>query len=357
MTHYEERLERDLQAIRDQVAELGELAAGGLERAVGALLEGNRSLAYEIILRDQIVNRKATALDWACHEFVARHLPSAGHLRFISSVLRLTVELERVGDYVVTICREAVRLKTQPTDSIRRLIDLLSDDARRALRQALEAFSGRDPELARGTRAFADSASETYRKAFAELTEEGTRGARPTRDLFSLLMIFNRLGRVCDQAENICEEAIFTATGQVKPPKLFKILFVDRHGRIASPMALSIARKAYRGEAVFEAASLDQPSPLDPALAEFLDRNGHPAQSLDFRRLSPELVRNSDIVVGLGLDEGELPKLPYGVVFLHWPRESLPEDEAPAVAHFEELYRSLAGRLGELMETIRGAGS
>ena len=68
-----------------------------------ALLTRDRELAAEVILGDLPINREVRAIDALCHAFVARHLPSAGHLRFVSSVLRLNVELERIGDYAVTI--------------------------------------------------------------------------------------------------------------------------------------------------------------------------------------------------------------------------------------------------------------
>ena len=55
-----------------------------------ALLTLDRDLAYATVLGDKPINREIRELDRLCHAFVARHLPSAGHLRFVSSVLRLT---------------------------------------------------------------------------------------------------------------------------------------------------------------------------------------------------------------------------------------------------------------------------
>ena len=110
MTHYEERLEEDLAHLREGVVAVGEKVQHAMEHAVRALLQGDRELAYATVLGDLPINRDVRALDRQCHVFVARHLPSSGHLRFVSSVMRLNVALERIGDYAVAISREAVQL-------------------------------------------------------------------------------------------------------------------------------------------------------------------------------------------------------------------------------------------------------
>ena len=73
----------------------------------------------EVVLGDLVVNRRVRKLDSKCHAFVARHLPSAGHLRFVSSVLRLSIALERVGDYAVIIARELAQLESPPPQQVR----------------------------------------------------------------------------------------------------------------------------------------------------------------------------------------------------------------------------------------------
>ena len=71
----------------------------------------------------------------------------------------------------------------------------------------------------------------------ADLVREGERRSRPLKELFALLIILHRMERVADQAKNICEETIFAATGETKPPKTYNILFVDRGNDLASQLA------------------------------------------------------------------------------------------------------------------------
>ena len=140
MSHYEERLEADLGKIRGRLKEIGTQVEEAHKAAVHALLTGDRALAYETILSDHPINREIRGIDQACHAFVARHLPSAGHLRFVSSVLRLGVGLERIGDYASTICREAVQLSAPPSKAVARDIDLMADQSRGVLRQAMRGL-------------------------------------------------------------------------------------------------------------------------------------------------------------------------------------------------------------------------
>jgi phosphate transport system protein len=352
MTHYEQRLEQDLQAIRSAVDSLGKGVEEALERAVRAFLTRDEKLAYETILRDQILNRKVRDLDRACHHFVARHLPSAGHLRFISSVLRLAIALERIGDYSVTICRESVQMSQLPPAPVVRDLELLAEEARRALRQSLQAFSTLNPELARGTHAMVAVSSAAYDKAFADLLEEGRSAQVKVRELFSMLVIFNRLGRVCDQAKNICEEAIFAATGQTKEPRHFKILFLEPPGSWIARMAVAIGRKAFPEGASFSAATLEPAVPVDPKVVEFMDLKGHSLPGIETHRLSETAPADIDLLVALGgVRREDLPAIPYHVVFQSWPVQLGGTDPES----LERVYRDLAVRLRDLMEVLRGS--
>ena len=106
MTHYEQRLENDLSQIHTNVATVAGTIQQALKNAVYALLTGENDLAYSVILGDLAVNRAIRDIDRRCHAFVAQHQPSAGHLRRISSVLRLEIELEVLGDGIVRVSCE-----------------------------------------------------------------------------------------------------------------------------------------------------------------------------------------------------------------------------------------------------------
>ena len=142
MSHYEERLEQDLGEIRNRVQAVGARVETAFRSAIEACLAADHARASQTILGDLGINREIRRIDRVCHAFVARHLPSAGHLRFVSSVLRLDVALERIGDYAVAVGRETVQLSVGAPSRVARDIELIADQALRMLRHALRSFHG-----------------------------------------------------------------------------------------------------------------------------------------------------------------------------------------------------------------------
>ena len=173
MSHYEERLQDDLDKVRSRVVEAMRYAHTAVDNAVNALVHNDHQLAHDTALGDLALNRHIRDLDRMCHAFIARHLPSAGHLRMISSVLRINIAIERIGDYAVTIARESVQLSGPPSEEIRRDARAMTQQALQMLEQATQAVDEANPELARGTIAMARQIDSTWDTAFHDLLEAG----------------------------------------------------------------------------------------------------------------------------------------------------------------------------------------
>ncbi len=359
MSHYEERLKADLEKIRGRVRGVGARVANAVTGAVHALLAGNRAQAYGIILGDLPLNREVRSIDRDCHAFVARHLPSAGHLRFVSSVLRLIVELERIGDYAATICREAVQLTETPAGTVARDLELMADQSRRALNQAMRAWNEANAELARGTVGMTKQASGASHKVFEDLLREGKEDPRPLKDLFALLVVFNRLDRVIAQAKNICEETLFAVAGESKAPKRYRILFVDQKNDCQSQLAEAYARKAFPESGEYASAGWAPADGLEPRCQLFMERHGLDASSLEPSLLEPvhEELASHYVIVSLGSDpRRQIPEVPFHTVLLEWDVGPGPEgmDQERAERLLEETYKRIAHHVRELMETLRG---
>ena len=362
MSHYEERLEQGLNTIRDQVRSVGKQVEGALKQAVHALLTHNRQLAAEVVLGDMPINRAVRANDALCHGFVAQHLPSAGHLRFVSSVLRLNVELERIGDYAVAIAREVQQLSGPPPGTVLRDIDLIADQAKLILHQALKSFHEGNAELAHGTKAMGKQVDSTFQKVFADLLEEGDKPERSLKDLFALLVVINRLGRVSDQAKNICEETVFAVTGETKAPKSYRILFIDEKNDGYSQMAEAYARKNFPKSGKYASAGWRPADSLSAACARFLDSRSFSVADLKPSLLDLPVEELGDYHVIVNLEHGkeaQLPGVPFHTVLLDWdvgpPPAGLDQERADAL--IEEAHKELSTRIRDLMEQLRGKGA
>ena len=215
MSHYEERLQQDLDRIKDRVLALGNLVKTALDDAVRALLTGNASLAHMTVLRDGPINRKTRAIDKLCHEFIAVHLPSAGLLRLVSTIIRANIALERIGDYAVTICRESMQLGDAPGSATAREMEQLADKARGMLADAISALNSSDPQLARATIERASNLQRQLESIYGDLI--ANQEYEEPHELIAVFVIFSMLKRVSDQAKNLCEETVLAATGEDKP--------------------------------------------------------------------------------------------------------------------------------------------
>ncbi|MFC1661244.1 PhoU domain-containing protein [Gemmatimonadota bacterium] len=359
MTHYEERLEKDLRAIRSRVRKVSDHVERQIQDAVKALVEHDAELAGEVILQDRVVNRETRALDRACHSFVIRHLPVAHHLRFVSSVLRLDVALERVGDYAVTICRHSLRCSGPPPEPVARDIELVSQQARHALGQSIAAFHEEDVDKARAALGLAGQVDATHDKAFEDLVATGEEHDRPVRDIFGFLRSLYSLLRVSDQAENIAQETLFAVAGETKDSKVYRILFVDRANDCRALLAEAYANKAFPDCGVFSSGGWDPMDSIRPELFSFLENHGLSAEGLHPKPVPDLLAEPKHFHVVIGLDAHSREKageIPFKTVFLNWDLGPCPfsEEDPDAEARLEEMYRRLAMKLGDLMDTLRG---
>ncbi|MEM9058197.1 MAG: PhoU domain-containing protein [Pseudomonadota bacterium] len=358
MTHYEERLQQDLDRIKRKVATLGERVKTALDDAVRALLTGNESLAHMTVLRDGPINRRSRAIDTLCHEFIAVHLPSAGLLRLLSTIIRANIALERIGDYAVTICRESMQLGDVPRDNAAHELQQLADKARGMLADAITALNDIDADLARATIERASNLQRQLEQVYEDLiTDEQY---KEPSDLIAVFVVFNMLKRVSDQAKNLCEESIFAATGETKPAKVYKIAFVDRDNRLVGPMAEAIGKKSYASRCEFVSAGSAPADETHPALADFLDRhsisfvNSAP-QSLDAKLV--DIGRQHVIVSVAGSVQSHIDKVPFHTASLEWdigPEPDATASPAEVQQRLEEIYRELAVHIRDLVELLSG---
>lgn len=356
MTHYEVRLEQDLKSIRDGISKIGATVQDNLWDAVLSLTRVDRERANHTILRDRHVNRATESLDRECHVFVVRHLPSAGHLRFVSAVMRANVALERIGDYAVTICRETLQLEKPLPPHVASELDTLGAQVASTVRSATESFVDRDLAGAAAGIGMARQVETLYRKVFRGLRALGENNEVSTGDLFSLLIASRVLKRASDQAENLCEQTQFAVTGEPKEEKHYRLLFVDRDASIAK-MAEIFAEDAFPTDGLFESASVNPPETYPQAMVDFLKRRGAEVddEPTSVERRMEQASRHYHVIVGLDVDPVDyIEHVPFRSVVLRW--DLAPALERVAAADGSErytiLHRAVADEVSGLMQEL-----
>jgi len=260
------------------------------------------------------------------------------------------------------MAREVQQLSGPPPDTVLRAIDLIADQAKLMLHRALRSFHEGNAEMAHSTKAMGQQVDSTFQKVFADLLVEGEKPGRSLKDLFALLVVINRLGRVSDQAKNICEETVFAVTGETKAPKTYRILFIDERNDGYSQMAEAFARKAFPESGRYASAGWQPASSLDVGVARFLDSHGFSVEDLKptLLDLPVEELGDYHVIVNLGQGkEAPLPGVPFHTVLLDWDVGPSPVDldQERADALIEEVHKELSTRIRELMEQLRGEGA
>jgi phosphate transport system protein len=343
---YEARLQADLTTISLRVDAVGALVLANLREALEGLLTGDQQRSFRVGLHDKAINRETRAIDALCHEFVARHFPAAGHLRFVSSVLRLDVALERIGDYGVNVARRAVLLTQTPKERNLQVVRAVGETAIELMHEAMAVWSKRDAPAARALIKRSRTFTKTHERTLDDLLV-----ATEDTDLETLFVlrdaIFNFI-RVGAQARNVCEETVFTVTGQGKEPKVYKVLFVGRENHRLTQIAEAYARKTFPQSGAYSSAGW---APADALHADVLTLAGTAGLDVSEAKISPlsaELPRLERFQVIVALEPGALEHLgsiPYSTVFLEW---SFPQTEPT------ELLRAIAHEVRELMVALRG---
>lgn len=347
MTHLEERMEADLIQIRDWLWKIGEDVEKALRNAKKILVLRDEKLAFETVIGDNSINRESRECDRLCHTFIARYLPRAGHLREMASTIRANISLERIGDYAVTICREALQLEAPLREKMLIRLDAAADESIEILQQARTAFRDGNAELAKAIMQSANRVQNKMSDIYEELFAEDDR--MDGRTMMAVFVVFNLFKRTVDQAKNICEQTIFSVSGIAKLPKVYRILFLDQPGSGMGQLAVSIGRSNFPETAEFVAATPGAADDLSPAVHEFLVETGLPEEELQTEHL--EVIEHDledfTVIVSLnGLYSSYLTRVPFHTSAFNWP---LPQD-----SDLTEQYRLLRSEITDLIVRLAG---
>jgi len=249
-----------------------------------------------------------------------------------------------------------VQLSDSPPEEVGEQIQDLSDQACGMLAQAMQAFVDQDADLARETKPMGRDIHRAYYHVFDDLTQDGF--PRPLRDRFGLLSVFSRLERVCDQAKNLCEETLFELTGETKPPKVYRVLFVDHTNTVLGPLATAMARKAFPESGRFETAGYAPGKGLAPELTSHADQLGLDLSEITPRQLPDKpgfLARHHVIVLLSPHCRKHLGEIPFHTVCVEWELPSLGDAEGQAAGQtLTAIGQQLSAEIRDLMVTLRG---
>ena len=193
---------------------MGLLTRDQLESAIRALTEGRVELATQVIGGDSKLDRMETDLEIRCVSLLATEGPVASDLRMVSSIFKITGDLERIGDHAVKVAHIARDLKALGHPGSLDNIRTFGEEVLGVLRDTLRAYETRDVELARQVRN-GDATINQHSRLLDEWVVRMMEANPRDIDYYSLLhFVPGRLERVCDHCQNIVERVEYIVTGQ-----------------------------------------------------------------------------------------------------------------------------------------------
>jgi len=204
-----------LTALNRRLLEMSEKAESLVELSVDALLSQDAGKAEAVIDADRELDSMELEIEAAALELLALQQPMARDLRFIVTTIKVTSDLERVGDHAVNIAQAAQRLISQRTNiTPDPEIEDMARRARSMLSDAIDAFLRADGALGRDVCARDDQVDALHESVFRILLTHMMADARTINPSLEYLLVSRNLERVADLATNISEDAVFLAEGK-----------------------------------------------------------------------------------------------------------------------------------------------
>jgi phosphate transport system protein len=205
--------EEDFKLLNDTLLEMGALVAHSIQRSVLSLVEKNEDYAHQVIRDESRVDQMEIKVDDMVTSLIVREQPVARDMRLVVSAIKITTDLERMGDLAVHIAERALSLMAQPPlpDSID--FGDLANLVESMVLGSLDSFVKRDAQNARAILAADDAVDKSRNRIQHQLVELMQRDTETISRALDYLIVARKLERIGDHATNIAEDVIFLAQG------------------------------------------------------------------------------------------------------------------------------------------------
>jgi phosphate transport system protein len=214
LEHTVKSYDEELKRLQHGIAEMGNLAELELQNAVQALVRRNADLGYQIVQDDARIDELEQHATAQVVRLLALRQPMAGDLREIVAALKISNDLERMGDYAANIGKRAVALSQTPPFKLPATLPRMGWLAQQNIRDVLAAYAERSPERALRAWQADEELDETYSSLFRELLTHMMEDPRNIGACTHLLFIAKNIERIGDHATNIAETVYSMVLGE-----------------------------------------------------------------------------------------------------------------------------------------------
>jgi phosphate transport system protein len=203
------QFDQELSELKEKLLAMASHAETSVQAAVRALTERNDDLAQEVISNDSIIDQFEIDMDELAVRLLALKAPVASDLRLITVAMKISHDLERVGDEATTIARRALELSKEP--QLKPYVDIprMAGIGLQMLKDALDAFVNRAPDRARAIIPRDKEVDAINKQLHRELASYMIEKPTTITRALNLMVISKSLERIADHATNIAEEVVY----------------------------------------------------------------------------------------------------------------------------------------------------
>ena len=206
--------EQEMMALKQKLLTMASLAETALNNGIRALVDRNDDLARKVIADDSVIDQLEIEVDEMAIALLALQGPMASDLRFVTVAMKISHDLERVGDEATTIGRRTIELSQEP--QLKSYVDIprMANLAMDMLNEGLDAFVNRNPAKARAVIPRDKEVDAINRQLHRELISFMIENPATITRCLHLMVISKSIERIADHATNIAEEVVFLYEGR-----------------------------------------------------------------------------------------------------------------------------------------------
>ena len=208
-THFE----KDLAGLKEKLLTMASYAEAAVKNAIEAYLNRDYDLAQRVRDDDAVIDRFEIEVDEMAIQLLAK-APLASDLRLIAAAMKISQNLERVGDEAAKISNRARDLSQEPPLKVGADIPKMANLALAMLKGALDAFVNHDPAAARAIIPQDKDVDALNKSIHSELAKQMIESPEAITRCLNLMVIAKRLERIADHATNVAEEVVYLCEAQ-----------------------------------------------------------------------------------------------------------------------------------------------
>ena len=206
---------RELEKLKKKLLSLGAMVEERVYMATKAIETRDSALATHIIKADHEIDEMEVDVEEECLKILALHQPVAIDLRFITAVIKINNDLERIADEAVNIAERIQSIAKRDRASFRFDYSIMAEKSAAMLKQSLDALVNLDIDMALKVCTLDDEVDEIQSKAYKQIKQAIKDNPEEITYLLNLYLISRHLERIADHATNIAEEVIYLIEGEI----------------------------------------------------------------------------------------------------------------------------------------------